>query len=93
MGNSLGLFEMNQTCSCTKCYALVTKYISCMTVYVSLSEDSSFTKGMLSLLINLHVLYKSPASLLLELCQDIHSEVGDIDQVHTHFAVFCVLTV
>uniref|UniRef100_A0A669DRY6 FA complementation group I n=1 Tax=Oreochromis niloticus TaxID=8128 RepID=A0A669DRY6_ORENI len=43
-------------------------------------EDSAFCKGLLSLLFNLHVLYKSPVGLLLELCQDIHSELGDIDQ-------------
>uniref|UniRef100_A0A673BWW0 FA complementation group I n=1 Tax=Sphaeramia orbicularis TaxID=375764 RepID=A0A673BWW0_9TELE len=45
-------------------------------------EDSAFTKGMLSLLFSLHVLFRSPVSLLLELCQDIHSQLGDIDQVH-----------
>ncbi|XP_028264400.1 Fanconi anemia group I protein isoform X2 [Parambassis ranga] len=55
-------------------------------------EDGAFTKGMLSLLFNLHVLYKSPVSLLLELCQDIHSEMGDIDQdveveKQSHFAI------
>ncbi|XP_012708751.2 Fanconi anemia group I protein [Fundulus heteroclitus] len=43
-------------------------------------EDSAFCKGLLSLLFSLHVLYKPPASLLLELCQDIHSQLGDIDQ-------------
>uniref|UniRef100_H2M7Z4 FA complementation group I n=1 Tax=Oryzias latipes TaxID=8090 RepID=H2M7Z4_ORYLA len=43
-------------------------------------EDSAFSKGMLSLLFNLHVLYKSPVGLLLELCQDIHSQLGDIDE-------------
>lgn len=47
----------------------------------SVLEDSAFSKGLLSLLFSLHVLYKSPASLLLELCQDIHSQLGDIDQV------------
>lgn len=44
-------------------------------------EDSAFCKGLLSLLFSLQVLYKTPASLLLELCQDIHSQLGDIDQV------------
>uniref|UniRef100_A0A669ET32 FA complementation group I n=1 Tax=Oreochromis niloticus TaxID=8128 RepID=A0A669ET32_ORENI len=44
------------------------------------TPDSAFCKGLLSLLFNLHVLYKSPVGLLLELCQDIHSELGDIDQ-------------
>uniref|UniRef100_A0A672NW62 Fanconi anemia group I protein-like n=1 Tax=Sinocyclocheilus grahami TaxID=75366 RepID=A0A672NW62_SINGR len=44
-------------------------------------EDISLTKGLLSLLFNLHVLYKSPVSLLWEMCQDIHSQLGDIDQV------------
>ncbi|XP_054475203.1 Fanconi anemia group I protein [Anoplopoma fimbria] len=55
-------------------------------------EDSAFSKGLLSLLFNLHVLYKSPVSLLLELCQDIHSQLGDIDQnveveKQSHFAI------
>uniref|UniRef100_A0A8C4ZXJ7 FA complementation group I n=1 Tax=Gadus morhua TaxID=8049 RepID=A0A8C4ZXJ7_GADMO len=44
-------------------------------------EDIAFTKGLLSLLFGLHALYKSPVSLMLELCQDIHSQMGDIDQV------------
>uniref|UniRef100_A0A8D3A4R9 FA complementation group I n=1 Tax=Scophthalmus maximus TaxID=52904 RepID=A0A8D3A4R9_SCOMX len=48
-----------------------------------MDQDPAFSKGLLSLLFNLHVLYKSPVSLLLELCQDIHSQLGDIDQVHT----------
>ncbi|KAI5606378.1 Fanconi anemia group I protein, partial [Silurus asotus] len=43
-------------------------------------EDVSFSKGLLSLLFGLHVLYKSPVTLLWELCQDIHSQLGDIDQ-------------
>ncbi|XP_030586920.1 Fanconi anemia group I protein [Archocentrus centrarchus] len=55
-------------------------------------EDSAFCKGLLSLLFNLHALYKNPASLLLELCQDIHSQLGDIDQdveveKQSHFAI------
>ncbi|XP_069558030.1 Fanconi anemia group I protein [Brachyistius frenatus] len=55
-------------------------------------EDSPFSKGLLSLLFSLHVLYKSPVSLLLELCQDIHSQLGDIDQdveveKQSHFAI------
>ncbi|GLD60229.1 Fanconi anemia group I protein [Lates japonicus] len=54
-------------------------------------EDPAFSKGLLSLLFNLHVLYKSPVGLLLELCQDIHSQLGDIDQdveveKQSHFA-------
>lgn len=48
---------------------------------VSPPEDSSFCKALLSLLFSLHVLYKSPVSLLLELCQDVHSQLGDIDEV------------
>lgn len=56
----------------------------CSKVYFFLLlEDPAFSKGLLSLLFNLHVLYKSPVSLLLELCQDIHSQLGDIDQVRT----------
>ncbi|XP_040895232.1 Fanconi anemia group I protein isoform X2 [Toxotes jaculatrix] len=55
-------------------------------------EDPAFSKGLLSLLFNLQVLYKSPVSLLLELCQDIHSQLGDIDQdveveKQSHFAI------
>ncbi|XP_068847581.1 Fanconi anemia group I protein isoform X2 [Capricornis sumatraensis] len=43
-------------------------------------EDASFCKGMLSLLFNLHVSYKSPVSLLRDLSQDIHGHLGDIDK-------------
>ncbi|XP_054633293.1 Fanconi anemia group I protein isoform X2 [Dunckerocampus dactyliophorus] len=55
-------------------------------------EDPALSKGLLSLLFSLHVLFKSPASLLLELCQDIHSHLGDIDQdveveEQSHFAI------
>lgn len=55
-------------------------------------EDIAFTKGLLSLLFGLHVLYKSPVSLLLELCQDIHSQLGDIDEdveveKQSHFSI------
>ena len=45
------------------------------------SEDVGFSRGLLSLLFSLHVLHKSPVSLLWELCQDLHSQLGDIDQV------------
>ncbi|XP_037308033.2 Fanconi anemia group I protein [Pungitius pungitius] len=60
-------------------------------------EDSAFSKGLLSLLFNLHVLYKSPVSLLLELCQDIHSQLGDIDEnveveKQCHFAIINMKT-
>nr|XP_057931485.1 Fanconi anemia group I protein isoform X2 [Doryrhamphus excisus] len=55
-------------------------------------EDAALSKGLLSLLFSLHVLFKSPASLVLELCQDIHSHLGDIDQdveveEQSHFAI------
>ncbi|XP_058501147.1 Fanconi anemia group I protein isoform X1 [Solea solea] len=55
-------------------------------------EDPAFSKGLLSLLFNLNALYKSPVSLLLQLCQDIHSELGDIDpevevENQSHFAI------
>ncbi|XP_008317251.1 Fanconi anemia group I protein isoform X2 [Cynoglossus semilaevis] len=43
-------------------------------------EDSAFCKGLLSLLFNLHVLHQSPLSLMLELCQEIHGQLGDIDE-------------
>ncbi|KAM9223995.1 Fanconi anemia group I protein [Leptosomus discolor] len=55
-------------------------------------EDIACCKGLLSLLFSLHVLYKSPVSLLRELAQDIHACLGDIDQdveveSQSHFAV------
>ncbi|XP_010002365.1 PREDICTED: Fanconi anemia group I protein, partial [Chaetura pelagica] len=55
-------------------------------------EDTTCCKGLLSLLFNLHVLYKSPVSLLRELAQDIHACLGDIDQdveveSRSHFAI------
>ncbi|XP_036431780.1 Fanconi anemia group I protein [Colossoma macropomum] len=60
-------------------------------------EDISFSKGLLSLLFGLHVLYKSPVSVLWELCQDIHSVLGDIDQdveveKQSHFAIVSTKT-
>ncbi|KAL7868090.1 hypothetical protein SRHO_G00094740 [Serrasalmus rhombeus] len=60
-------------------------------------EDISFSKGLLSLLFSLHVLYKSPVSVLWELCQDIHSVLGDIDQdveveKQSHFAIVSTKT-
>ncbi|XP_073687572.1 Fanconi anemia group I protein isoform X2 [Garra rufa] len=60
-------------------------------------EDISLTKGLLSLLFNLHVLYKSPVTLLWEMCQDIHSQLGDIDQdveveKQSHFAIISIKT-
>ncbi|NXM31653.1 FANCI protein, partial [Oxyruncus cristatus] len=55
-------------------------------------EDISCCKGLLSLLFNVHVLYKSPVGLLRELAQDIHACLGDIDQdieveSRCHFAI------
>uniref|UniRef100_A0A8B9RB86 FA complementation group I n=1 Tax=Astyanax mexicanus TaxID=7994 RepID=A0A8B9RB86_ASTMX len=55
-------------------------------------EDIPFSRGLLSLLFSLHVLYKSPVSVLWEMCQDIHSALGDIDEdveveKQSHFAV------
>ncbi|XP_060892580.1 Fanconi anemia group I protein isoform X1 [Labrus mixtus] len=60
-------------------------------------EDPAFSKGLFSLLFSLHILYKSPVSLLLELCQDIHSQLGDIDQdveveKQSHFAIINMKT-
>ncbi|XP_007479412.1 Fanconi anemia group I protein isoform X2 [Monodelphis domestica] len=43
-------------------------------------EDASFCKGLMSLLFSLHVLCKSPVSLLRDLSQDIHGQLGDLDQ-------------
>ncbi|KAJ8249453.1 hypothetical protein GJAV_G00235090 [Gymnothorax javanicus] len=55
-------------------------------------EDVAFCKALLSLLFRLHSLYKSPVTVLWELCQDIHGELGDIDQdveveKQSHFAI------
>lgn len=50
-------------------------------LFFLLLEDASFCKGVMNLLFSLHVLYKSPVSLLRDLSQDIHGELGDIDEV------------
>ncbi|XP_019359617.1 PREDICTED: Fanconi anemia group I protein [Gavialis gangeticus] len=55
-------------------------------------EDAPCCKALLTLLFNLHVLYKSPVGLLRELAQDIHAHLGDIDQDievedRSHFAI------
>uniref|UniRef100_A0A8C4VZU9 FA complementation group I n=1 Tax=Gopherus evgoodei TaxID=1825980 RepID=A0A8C4VZU9_9SAUR len=57
-----------------------------------LAEDAPCCKGLLILLFNLHVLYKSPVGLLREFAQDIHAHLGDIDQDmevenQSHFAI------
>uniref|UniRef100_A0A8D0H2M9 FA complementation group I n=1 Tax=Sphenodon punctatus TaxID=8508 RepID=A0A8D0H2M9_SPHPU len=55
-------------------------------------EDAPCCKGLLTLLFNLHALFKSPVSVLRELARDIHAQLGDIDQDievehQSHFAV------
>uniref|UniRef100_A0A8C0G6D5 FA complementation group I n=1 Tax=Chelonoidis abingdonii TaxID=106734 RepID=A0A8C0G6D5_CHEAB len=62
-----------------------------------LAEDAPCCKGLLTLLFNLHVLYKSPVGLLRELAQDIHAHLGDIDQDmevenQSHFAIVNIKT-
>lgn len=51
-------------------------------------EDLAFVKGLLSLFFNLYFALTNPINMLLELCQDIHSELGDIDPVHRHRNVY-----
>uniref|UniRef100_A0A673TR06 FA complementation group I n=1 Tax=Suricata suricatta TaxID=37032 RepID=A0A673TR06_SURSU len=60
-------------------------------------EDASFCKGLMNLLFSLHVLYKSPVTLLRDLSQDIHGLLGDIDQdvemeKTNHFAMVTLRT-
>ncbi|XP_070619037.1 Fanconi anemia group I protein [Erythrolamprus reginae] len=43
-------------------------------------EDPPCCKGLLSLLFTLHALVKSPVTILRDLAQDIHAQLGDIDQ-------------
>ncbi|XP_040824472.1 Fanconi anemia group I protein-like isoform X3 [Ochotona curzoniae] len=43
-------------------------------------EDASFCKGLMNLFFSLSVLYKSPVTLLRDLSQDIHGQLGDIDE-------------
>ncbi|XP_038602200.1 Fanconi anemia group I protein [Tachyglossus aculeatus] len=43
-------------------------------------EDAAFCKGLLNLLFNLHSQCRSPVSLLRDLSQDLHGQLGDIDQ-------------
>ncbi|XP_051896253.1 Fanconi anemia group I protein isoform X2 [Pristis pectinata] len=55
-------------------------------------EDVQFCKGLMSMMFSLHVLRKSPVSLLQELSRDVHSRLGDIDQdieidEQSHFAM------
>uniref|UniRef100_A0A670K3E3 FA complementation group I n=1 Tax=Podarcis muralis TaxID=64176 RepID=A0A670K3E3_PODMU len=55
-------------------------------------DDAPCCKGLLALLFSLHVLIKSPGSVLRELAQDIHAQLGDIDQDiemehQSHFAI------
>ncbi|KAK2107471.1 hypothetical protein P7K49_012636 [Saguinus oedipus] len=55
-------------------------------------QDALFCKSLMNLLFSLHVLYKSPVTLLRDLSQDIHGHLGDIDQdieveKTNHFAI------
>ncbi|KAM8973789.1 Fanconi anemia group I protein [Pelodytes ibericus] len=55
-------------------------------------DDVQFCKGIMNLLFSLHALFKSPVSVLRELCQDIHGHLGDIDEdveveKQSHFAI------
>ncbi|XP_042328112.1 Fanconi anemia group I protein [Sceloporus undulatus] len=55
-------------------------------------EDAPCCKGLLALLFNLHTLVKSPVTILRDLAQDIHAQLGDIDQDQEvehqpHFAI------
>ncbi|XP_058012407.1 Fanconi anemia group I protein isoform X4 [Ahaetulla prasina] len=55
-------------------------------------EDAPCCKGLLSLLFTLHALVKSPVTILRDLAQDIHAQLGDIDQDvemehQCHFAI------
>lgn len=46
----------------------------------------------MSLLFSLHVLYKSPVTLLRDLSQDIHGHLGDIDQVLSRAIAYSTLS-
>ncbi|KAM6426593.1 Fanconi anemia group I protein [Liasis olivaceus] len=55
-------------------------------------EDAPCCKGLLSLLFTLHALVKSPVTILRDLAQDIHAQLGDIEQDlelehQCHFAI------
>ncbi|XP_077174007.1 Fanconi anemia group I protein isoform X2 [Paroedura picta] len=43
-------------------------------------EDAPCCRGLLTLLFSLHALIKNPISILREFAQDIHAQLGDIDQ-------------
>lgn len=58
-----------------------------MFIYFPYLEDSAFAKSLLSLYFNLYFALTNPINMLMELCQDIHSELGDIDPVHTDTAM------
>ncbi|XP_023568100.1 Fanconi anemia group I protein, partial [Octodon degus] len=60
-------------------------------------EDASFCKSLMSLLFSLHALVKSPVTLLRDVSQDIHGQLGDIDQdveveKTNHFALVTLKT-
>ncbi|XP_005381612.1 PREDICTED: Fanconi anemia group I protein [Chinchilla lanigera] len=60
-------------------------------------EDASFCKNLMSLLFSLHALVKSPVTLLRDVSQDIHGQLGDIDQdieveKTNHFAMVTLKT-
>uniref|UniRef100_A0A8C5MGA8 FA complementation group I n=1 Tax=Leptobrachium leishanense TaxID=445787 RepID=A0A8C5MGA8_9ANUR len=55
-------------------------------------DDVQFCKGLMNLLFSLHAQFKSPVTVLRELCQDIHGHLKDIDpdievETQSHFAI------
>ncbi|KAM6181734.1 Fanconi anemia group I protein [Erethizon dorsatum] len=60
-------------------------------------EDASFCKSLMSLLFCLHASVKSPVTLLRDVSQDIHGQLGDIDrdvevEKTNHFAMVTLKT-
>uniref|UniRef100_H0V9N9 FA complementation group I n=1 Tax=Cavia porcellus TaxID=10141 RepID=H0V9N9_CAVPO len=60
-------------------------------------EDASFCKSLMSLFFSLYAMVKSPVTLLRDVSQDIHGQLGDIDQdveveKTNHFAMVTLKT-
>ena len=54
---------------------------SCYLSVFRIADDPSVVRSLLSLLFRLTVQEKSVLVLLNELCRDVHTQLGDIDQV------------
>ena len=66
----------------------MTNFLPYLVVYYK-KDDSSASKALLVLLLSLTSQVKNSSALVRDLAQDIHSQLGDIDQVCIDILSLC----